>query len=256
MQNQNPVLCDTHCHLTSPDIPGGFDSALERAFSTGVARIVVVESVQELMADTVNKCNSDERLVPACGFHPCFLPDSFDGLALLDEIAPKLKALGEIGLDANSPNMDFQQKFFIEQLRIAKSHNLAVLVHCRRAFELLIDAFEHIGGIEVPVVLHCYSGSDQQARPFVQRGFYFSFAGVLTFTNAKKPINAIRAIPHDRILVETDSPDLTPQPLRGVPNEPANLPLIAAAAARVLNMHYHEFAKLSYENSKRVFGFH
>ncbi|GAB4152873.1 MAG: hypothetical protein Kow00107_03340 [Planctomycetota bacterium] len=107
----------------------------------------------------------------------------------------------------------------------------------------------------VPGVMHCYSGSAEQLPEFLSRGFFISFGGPVTFSNARKPLAALRAVPIDRLLLETDAPDLTPEPLKGFPNEPSFLPFIAEAAAAVKQIEFSELCERTYENSRRLFGF-
>ncbi len=257
-KNATPHLCDTHCHLTATEIPGGPKAAFERASRAGVTRIAVVESVPESWKETTELCrDTNGGLLPACGLHPCFLPD--DGecdrlLSELVELSPLLSAIGETGLDGTAPGMDRQKRVLREHLRLACDLDKPVLIHCRRAFpeflEILSDFAPALRG-----VMHCYSGSAEQLAPFLKAGLFISFAGPITFEGARRPLKALKATPLDRLLLETDSPDLTPVPYRGLPNEPAFLPCIAAVAADAHGLPLVEICRITYDNAARLFRF-
>jgi TatD DNase family protein len=250
-------LCDSHCHLTAPELPGGPTATLERAIRAGVSRIVVVESIPDSWPDTLAFCRGRAELLPAFGVHPCFLPSEEElrsNIAALDALAPQLSAIGETGLDGNSPDPDLQETAFRLHLAVAMKHRKPVLLHCRKGLDRLLRIWNELSP-DIPALLHCYSGSAAQVAQFAARGFYFSFGGPITFTNARRPIEALAAVPPDRLLIETDSPDLSPEPLRGEVNEPANLPIIADSAARIRNSSVQNICETTYANSSSFFGF-
>ncbi len=252
MDRNPPSLWDTHCHLLDPAIPGGPAAALDRAARVGVVRVTLVESEPRRWREAVAFARSEPTVKVACGVHPCFVGDAGDdALSLLEELAPSLDALGEIGLDRTAPDLDRQLAFFRAQLDIAARFGLPVLVHCRRAFPALLD---ELSRTPPPAgVMHCYSGGPHYVGPLSEAGMYFSFAAPVADPRAVKVRKALAAVPSERLLVETDSPDMTPRHLRPAPNEPANLPHVARAAADALGMDYPSFAETTFANAARFF---
>ena len=228
---------------------------MKSAMKNGVRKIVVVEHLPQRWLETLSFCEMYDCLIPACGIHPCYLPDDIDRWAeVLAGIAPRLAAIGEIGLDGYSGDTIRQFEAFTLQIGLAQKHGLPILIHCRNAFDKILEAHK-AHRFRGKALLHCYSGSAEQAESFVARGFYFSFAGVVTFRNAKKVHKALRVIPTDKILIETDAPDLTPYPYRDRENEPALLPFVAYATAESLDIPILEFTETIFENSRRFFSF-
>ncbi|MFA4985835.1 MAG: TatD family hydrolase [Candidatus Brocadiia bacterium] len=247
-------LCDTHCHLTVPEIPGGFGAAAARARSAGVSHIVVVESDPARFRETPGLCSREPGLLPACGIHPCYLPANPDAaIESLKAVADSLVAIGEIGLDGTAGDLPEQERVFRAQLQIAKDARKPILIHCRRALPRLLAILKDFGC--PPGVMHCYSGSAEQLPPLLDVGLYISYAGVVTFPGARKVHPALAATPLDRVLLETDSPDLAPHPLRGTVNEPANLPLVAQGVADSLHLSFEKISEITFANSRQLFGF-
>ncbi|MGH9438208.1 MAG: TatD family hydrolase [Terriglobia bacterium] len=222
-------LIDSHCHLDGPEYDSDRDAVIARAREAGVRRLLVIgtgASYQEIGA-TLPIAERIEGACCACGIHPHdaskFLESDFGELR---EFAhhPKFVAVGEIGLDYHydhSPR-EAQQNILIRQLELARELNLPVLIHCRDAWDDLRRIFqEHWRGSGLGGVLHCFTGSRDDAFDLMDYGFMISFAGNLTFKNASGLREVAPEIPADRILTETDCPFLAPVPHRGKRNEPA-----------------------------------
>lgn len=193
----------------------------------------------------------------AVGFHPHEAQHMDDNALLrIEELAaaPKVKAIGEIGLDYHydfSPR-DVQKACFRAQMDLARKLGLPVIIHEREA---CADTLEIIKDYpDVPGVFHCYSGSWETAKTILAQGWYLSFTGVITFKNARKALEVIENMPLDRIMIETDSPYLAPVPNRGKRNSSLNLPFIAETIAKLRGMTVEEVAKLTTENGKHFFG--
>jgi len=172
--------------------------------------------------------------------------------ALLSE--KRVKALGEIGLDFYydlSPR-DVQRDIFRRQMAIAREHNVPVIIHDRDAHGECLEIIDEFP--EVKGVFHCFSGSAEYARELVKRGWYISFTGSVTFKNASKILLAAKAVPDDRIMIETDSPYLAPEPYRGRRNDSSMLRRICASLAELRGTTPEAFAELTLENGKRFFG--
>jgi TatD DNase family protein len=212
-------VIDTHAHLDALDDP---DGAVQRAGTAGVTRVVSIGTDPVSWAQTLDIVDRHENVYMAAGLHPHEATPSFD----LDELPrllrhPKVVALGEIGLDyyRDYAPRDAQAKLFVYQLGLAKKAGLAVVIHNRAADDdtssILRQWFD--GGT---VILHCFS-SLPLLDEAIERGWYVSFAGNVTYKNADDLRAAARLVPADLILAETDSPYLSPQPVRGKTNEPA-----------------------------------
>ncbi len=165
---------------------------------------------------------------------------------------PKCRALGEIGLDYfyDLSERDTQVKWFHEQLALAKRLDVPVIIHDREAHAECLEAVRKYGNRGV---FHCYSGSKEMALDLVKLGFYISFTGVITFKNAKKFDAIIDALPFERIMIETDSPYLAPEPVRGTRNEPKNVRYVAQKIADIKGVSLEEVASITSENAKRLF---
>jgi len=168
----------------------------------------------------------------------------------------KVVAIGEIGLDYHydlSPR-DVQQSVFIDQLAIAKEVKLPIVIHNRESMADMVRILEQHFSPEYGGIMHSYSGSAEMAKVFLDMGFYLSISGSLTFKNARKLPEVVAMMPLDRLLVETDSPYLTPTPHRGKRNEPAYVRLVAEEIARLRGISFEEVSEITLENTKKVFG--
>lgn len=167
-----------------------------------------------------------------------------------------MKAIGEIGLDYHydySPR-DVQKKVFIQQINLAKSLKLPIIIHDREAHEDVMRILKEEKAFETGVVMHCFSGSADLAKQYIKLGAYISVAGPLTFKNNRKTIEVVEKVPMDRLFVETDSPFLTPVPYRGKRNEPAYVQYVADRVAEIKGLSYQEVVDQTRENACRFFN--
>jgi TatD DNase family protein len=243
-------VIDTHAHLDA--CAGPADALVERAREAGVTRIVSVGTHADSWRETLAIAERNEGVFAALGLHPHEAADGDLG-ALGDALAhPRVVAVGETGLDyyRDYAPRDDQRRIFAAQLELAAEVGKPVVIHTRAADD---DTAAALAGFEGPVVLHCFS-SPPLLEPALERGWYVSFAGNVTYKNAHDLRAAAFAVPADRLLVETDSPYLAPEPRRGRPNEPANLVHTVAALARARNVDVDELAAQTDANAARVFG--
>ena len=194
----------------------------------------------------------------AVGVHPSdcagFAQESLDSLRSL-AVHPKVRAVGEIGLDyywKDNPPPEFQQKVFHAQLELAQELDLPVIVHDREAHRDCLEAVK--AHPQVTGVYHCYSGSLEDAKTLVKLGWTLSFTGVVTDKNARKSLEVIQWLPMERIMIETDSPYLPPEPFRGKRNDSGYVYRVAETIAQVKGMDPEEVADITLENGKRLFG--
>lgn len=252
-------MIDTHAHLDFPDYQDDLDQVLDLAQEAGVRRIVNIGTDLESSEKSVALAHSYRQLFAAVGVHP------HDAREYSDSVEEKLRqlcnnakvvAIGEIGLDyyrIYSPR-DQQRDAFLRQIRLAKSLGLPIVVHIREAYEDALDILAAEKAYETNVVLHCFSGTQLQARKAVEYGFWLSFGGVLTFKSSRLP-ELVKTLPLEQILLETDAPFLAPHPYRGQRNHPALIALIYDKLAETLEMPRDELEQRIDANAEKFFEF-
>lgn len=169
--------------------------------------------------------------------------------------ADKVVAVGEIGLDYHwkEPEVSVQKLWFERQLELAREVKLPVIIHSREAAKDTLDMMQGLHAEEIGGVIHCFSYTKEIAREYLQMDYYFGIGGVITFHNAKKLKEAVEYIPMDRILLETDSPYLAPEPYRGKRNSSLNLPYVAKEIAAIKGISYEDVVRITEENAERLF---
>jgi TatD DNase family protein len=246
-------------------------AVLDRAREQGVRRLVVIGTDDDSSRRGVTIASEESgygsppvELWATVGLHPHDASAGLGGIrAYLDELwssglsKSKVAAIGECGLDYHydhSPR-EVQRTVFAEQVGLAQRHDLALVIHTREAWD---DTFAILDSEGVPtrLVFHCFSGGPDEAQACLGRGAYLSFSGIVTFTSANDLREAARICPTDRMLVETDSPFLTPVPHRGKTNEPAFVPLVGAAIASIKGMDDVSVAQATTANAAVVFNLH
>jgi TatD DNase family protein len=239
-------VIDTHAHLDALDDPA---SALERARRAGVERVIAIGSGLTSARATLTLAAREEGVFAAVGVHPHQAGDGEDVRAVADEAAV---AVGEIGLDFfrdYAPRED-QRRVFAAQLELATELGKPVVIHCRAAEDETARMLEAFDGV---VVLHCFS-SPALLPTALERSYYVSFAGNVTYPKAEELREAARRVPADRILAETDTPYLSPQPVRGRPNEPAHVVHTLAALADARGEDVRELAGRIDANASAAFS--
>lgn len=246
------MFIDTHCHLDAAEFDGNQALLVRAAHDAGVERIVVPSVASANFGVVRELCAQHPGCFPAYGIHPMYTDTaSPDDLAVLrDHLArPDAVAVGEIGLDFFIQHYDRarQEYFFAEQLKLAREFDLPVLLHIRRAQDIVLKHLRQYkvrGGIA-----HAFNGSRQQADEFIRLGFKLSFGGTMTYSRATRLRELAATLPLDSIVLETDAPDLPPDFLeRGLPNEPRYLPRIAQTMAELRGLPLEEIARVTTEN--------
>ena len=251
-------LFDTHCHLDDEKFDPDREEAFERLRARGVTRLVCVGSDLPTSRTSLRFAQTHENTWAACGVHPHEASAAPEGY--LDELRAlcredRIVAVGEIGLDYYydlSPR-DVQKRVLSEQLDLACELDMPVIFHIRDAHGDMIDLFRSRSVLPRGII-HCFSGSAETAMEYVRMGFYISFSGPLTFKKAPNLQAAAQAVPLDRLLVETDSPYLAPEPVRGRRNEPANVWYVCEKLAQLRGLPMEEMARITSENGCRVYG--
>ncbi|MFX3634157.1 MAG: TatD family hydrolase [Candidatus Pristimantibacillus sp.] len=252
-------LFDTHTHLDSPQFDNDRTEVIERARAAGVDLMINIGFNRETIPSTMALAEQYDFIYAAVGWHPVdsidMLPEDLEWIERLCS-HKKVVAIGEIGLDYHwdtSPK-DVQKRVFREQIRLAKKVGKPIVIHNRDAHEDIVNILREENASEVGGVMHCYSGSWETAKQCLDMNFYISFGGPVTFKNARVPKEVLERVPLDRLLIETDSPYLSPHPFRGKRNESANVSWVAEAAAEITGKSKDEIAKITTENGKKCFG--
>ena len=248
---------DTHAHYDSGAFNADRMELLASMPEKGVDLIVNPGCDLESSQTAVQLAETFPHVYAAVGFHPSdcegWSEEAREELRAL-AASPRVKAIGEIGLDYywkdNAPR-EFQQQVFHAQMELAEELGLPVIVHDREAHQDCLEVVK--AHPNVKGVYHCYSGSLEDAKTLVKLGWMLSFTGVVTYKNARKSLEVIEWLPMDRIMIETDSPYLTPEPFRGKRNDSGHVHLVAETIARVKGMDPEEVARITMENGKRFF---
>lgn len=250
------MLFDSHAHLDDSKFDADRDQILENLERDGVGLLVNAASDIQTAKTGMLLAEKYRRVYFAAGIHPQEADNirTSDFKELESLLAhPKCVALGEIGLDYyyDEPPRDTQKKIFYRQLEMAAEKNMPVVIHDREAHADCLQAVRETGA---KGVFHCFSGSPETALELVELGFYISFAGVVTFKNSRRAVEAVSAVPVDRILIETDSPYLSPEPFRGKRNEPRNVVYTARKIAEIKDMPFERVADITFNNAVKLFG--
>lgn len=257
MKNQIELF-DTHCHLDDPKLVNDIDGILQRARQAGLVGMATIGCDYRSSLFALHMAEKHEELVAVVGFHPTdsdkLDKEQLEELAELAQ-APKARAIGEIGLDYHWDNVprEVQRQKFIEQIHLAKDLKMPIVIHDRDAHGDLFNICRSENAGEFGGIMHCFSGSWELAKEAMKMGFMISAGGPVTFKNSRQLPEVVRNIPLDYLLLETDSPYLTPEPYRGKINEPANVFFVAERIAQIRNMPLEELAHITTENAKRFY---
>jgi len=251
-------MFDTHCHLQDDRISARAGDIVAGANRAGVMRMLCCGSgvADWDGVERIGATYGSGGVACAYGVHPLYA-ESVDpgGNNWADELSGRLAgdpsaAVGEVGLDhAVRPRDDERQAaVFVRQLKIAERYGRPVSIHCRKAFGAMLQILRDIGGLKFGGAVHSYGGPPDMVDELVELGCYISFSGAILIPNCKRALASLKIVPRDRLLIETDSPDLLPYGLAGPFNEPANLLLILNKVAEILEESPQKIAELTYEN--------
>ena len=254
------MLIDSHAHLDDDRFKGDTEDIIANFENDNLELVINIGADLRSSKNSVELARKHENIYATVGVHPHSAKEMDDDM--LDELRKlagdeKVLAIGEIGLDYhydNSPR-DLQKKWFIEQIKLAKELDLPISVHSREATQDVFDIIsEHAEDGKLRGVIHCYSDSVEIAREYLKLGFYISLGGPVTFKNAKTPKEVAKEVPLDRLLIETDSPYLTPEPHRGKRNEPKNVRYVAEKIATLREVSFEKIKNATNENVKTLFN--
>lgn len=251
------MLFDTHAHMDDRAFDTDRKELLAALPGQGIGLLMNPGCSLESSRNASRLAQEYDYIYAAVGSHPD-AADEVDEACIAQYRAlirenPKIKAIGEIGLDYHYEDIprDIQQKAFRMQMELARELQLPVIVHEREAHE---DGLKIVAEFpEVKGVFHCYSGSAEMAKWLIARGWYIGFTGVLTFKNARKAVEAASSIPLERIVLETDCPYMSPEPFRGKRNDPGRLYRMAERLAELRGLSVEEIHRITMENGKRLY---
>ena len=263
------MLFDTHAHLEDVD---DLEDLLKRAKEAGVEKIITIGTslASSKKAVEIAEKNSDDdlQIYATCGLHPKDakgelekqpLNQCIDTLKQLAVSSDEVVGIGEAGLDFHQDTADeeknFQKELFETQINLAADLNLPLITHCRNAWdEIFVFIEAKRGPSSLSGVFHSFTGNWQTAQKALDLGFYISFSGIVTFKNAPEVQEVAKKMPLERMLIETDSPFLSPEPLRGKQNEPKNVRIIAEFLTHLRSQPINTIIGASADNAKRLFG--
>lgn len=242
------MMIDTHCHLNKDDYPD-----LEQVIKNMKDNIIIVSGADFTSnKEVIELCNKYHNIFGTIGIHPQEITRDIDNNLKFIEANinnPKIVGIGEIGLDYHYDDVskDIQRKYFIKQLDIARKYNKSVVIHTRDSIQETYDILKNYSDLKIDI--HCFSGSLEMAKNFINLGCKLGIGGVLTFKNSDKIKEVVKNINISNLLLETDSPYLTPEPFRGKRNEPYNIYFVAKKIAELKNLQLEDVLNKTTENA-------
>jgi len=253
------ILTDTHTHLYYETDPEKLSDLMQRSLDNKVSRLFLPNVDSESIALVFGLSEQfPEHCFPMLGLHPCDVKENYkEELDIISkEIAQrKIYAIGEIGIDLHwdKTTLGIQQEAFRTQIGWAKQAGLPIVIHCREAFDEIFEILSELNDDKLRGIFHCFSGTLEQANKVIELGFYLGIGGVLTYKNSGLD-KVVQDISLEHLVLETDSPYLTPVPFRGKPNESSYLIYVAQKLADLKQLSLEEIAEVTTRNSRLVFG--
>ncbi len=252
------MIFDTHAHYDDEAFADDREEILNGLFAKQVETVVNIGASILSSKESIELTKKHAFIYAAIGVHPESIDElSEEGILWLKEQAfeSKVVAIGEIGLDYfwNKENKELQEKWFREQIAIARDRKLPMVIHSRDAAADTIRILKEEQAEKIGGIIHCYSYSKEMMKEYLDLGFYFGIGGVLTFKNAKKLKEVVEVLPMEKILLETDAPYLSPEPFRGKRNTSENLIYVAKEIAKSKNISYEEVISITNENAHKIY---
>lgn len=253
------MIFETHAHYDDEAFAEDREALLAELPGKGIGRVVNIGASLASCETTIKLMEKYPFIYGALGIHPSetaeLNEENFAGLKAWC-MHEKCVAVGEIGLDYHwpEPEREIQKKWFVRQLNLARELKLPVVIHSRDAAKDTVDIMKEQHAEELGGIIHCFAYTKETAEIFLDMGFYFGIGGVVTFKNAKKLKEAVEFIPLDRIVVETDSPYLAPEPNRGKRNNSLNLPYIIEEIAALKQVTREEVEQITWQNAVKIYN--
>ena len=247
------MAIDSHMHINSIVSKNIEKEILDINNNSNLKNVINVSLNSETAKESIIISNSNTKFYSAIGIHPLYVENqSIDDLYDIT-LNKKVVAIGEIGLDTTKDNIELQKKYLIEQISIANSLNLPVIINANNSNRLVIEIFERYIKPKEGCVFHSFQPNMDDLDYLVKNNYYISFAGRITYKNAKKSLEVAKSVPNDLFLVETDSPYISPEPVRNLVNQSSNIKYIIEKLSLIKDMSYLEIEEITTENTKRLF---
>lgn len=247
------MAIDSHMHINSIVSKNIEKEILDINNNSNLKNVINVSLNSETAKESIIISNSNAKFYSAIGIHPLYVENqSIDDLYDI-ALNEKVVAIGEIGLDTTKDNIELQKKYLIEQISIANALNLPVIIHANNSNKLVIEIFERYIKPKEGCVFHCFQPDMDDLNYLIRNNYYISFAGRITYKNAKKSVEVAKSVPNDLFLVETDSPYISPEPVRNLVNQSSNIKYIIEKLALIKDMSYLGIEEITTENTKRLF---
>ena len=255
-------LFDSHAHYDDEKFDIDREEVLKDIYNSGVTKLISAGYSVESSKAGIKLAEGHDFIYTTCGISPNDIPDSKEELENqlkeIDELigtSSKIVAVGEIGFDYywNQDNKELQKMAFVEQIKIANKHNLPIVIHTRDAVMDTLDILKNVQPTIKPGVFHCCPLNVELVKEALKLGFYISFCGPVAFKNSKNAKQVVEMVPFDKMLIETDSPYLSPEPNRGKRNDSRNVRFVAEKVAEFKGVSVEEIAKCTYQNAEKVF---
>lgn len=247
------MAIDSHMHINSQIINDFKEEVKLINNNPYINSVINVGLNYRTSIESILISSNNSKFYSSVGIHPLYI--NKEDINLLYGIIPsnKVVAIGEIGLDSTKDNLNDQKRFFIEQIKLANYFNLPVIIHSNNMNKEIIKIFENIVKPEYGCVFHCFQPDIDILYYLIENNYYISFAGKITYRNAKKSIDVIKEVPNNLFLVETDSPYISPEPYRDSINHSSNIKYIIEKISEVKGISYSGIERLTIENTKRLF---
>ena len=253
------MIFDTHAHYDDKAFDLDRDELLETFPEKGIVNITNIGCSIKSSKRSIELAEKYDYMYASIGVIPHHVGEmteaDIEELREMAKSCEKVVAVGEIGLDYyyDEPARDLQHKWFLRQMELARELSLPIVIHSREAAKDTVDLMNQAKASEIGGVVHCYSYSEEMTRDFLKMGFFFGIGGVVTFKNSKKLKAAVQALPLSNIVLETDSPYLTPTPFRGQRNDSGFLPYVVKEIAELKGLEEQEVTQATFENAKRLY---
>lgn len=247
---------DSHAHYNDEKFANDLEEVITKIKNAGVSKTIIAGYSLDSSKKALAQAKKYDFMYAICGISPNDINENCkEELKQIEQMEDKkLVAIGEIGLDYywNKENKDLQKAVFIKQINIANKKNKPIVIHSRDAYKDTIEILK-TNPVSKKGIFHCCQLNQELVKEALSLGYYISLAGPITFKNAKGANEIIQAIPNEKLLIETDSPYLAPEPIRGTKNDSGNIIWIAKKIAEVKQIPLEEVAKITYENAERIF---
>lgn len=256
------MIFETHAHYDDDKFNEDRGELISKLPSCGIKKVINVSSNYGSIDKSIELAHTYTYVYAAVGIHPEDIEEAGELDALIEKLRvaakdEKVIAIGEIGLDyyweKDEKKQEIQKEWFIAQMNLARELKLPVIIHSRDAGDDTLRIMKEIRANEIKGVIHCYSYSPEMAREFLKMGYYIGVGGVVTFTNGKKLVNTVIETDMERILLETDSPYLSPVPFRGKRNDSTNLAYVVEKIAELKNLTAEEVENITFKNAEELF---